>query len=99
MLNKRRGQSTVEYIVLVSAVIAVAVAFFLSPQSGFQNTLNKTYSDATTKIDDRTREVTNMQNGIIGDGQSSKSLDIPATLVGTCPCGVNPNEPYGCNQC
>ena len=37
--QKRKGQSTVEYIVLVAAVIAV-VFLFLKPGGLFQNTLN-----------------------------------------------------------
>ncbi len=51
MLNKRTGQSTVEYIVLVSAVIAVAGAFFLAPNSKFKTTMNTTLSEAADQID------------------------------------------------
>ena len=34
--NKRKGQSTVEYIILVTAVIGVAIAFLLTPNQGLQ---------------------------------------------------------------
>ena len=39
MKQKRKGQSTVEYIVLVAAVIAVLFVF-LKPNGTFQNALN-----------------------------------------------------------
>lgn len=36
MFNKRKGQSTVEYIILVTAVVSVAILFLVSPTSPFQ---------------------------------------------------------------
>ena len=46
MLKNKRGQSTLEYIVLVTAVIAVMLVF-LGPSGFFQKTVNSTLSDVT----------------------------------------------------
>ena len=48
--NPRRGQSTVEYIVLVTAVLAVAILFLTSPQGPFQQRLNTTLGDVTGQM-------------------------------------------------
>ncbi len=55
----RKGQSTVEYIVLVTAVIAVAIAFFLAPNNQFSNTMNQTLNDATQQIENMTARFQN----------------------------------------
>jgi uncharacterized protein (UPF0333 family) len=38
----KRGQSTLEYVLLVTAVIVVLIALVLNKQSPFQNALNST---------------------------------------------------------
>jgi len=48
-INKR-GQSTVEYVLLVAAVIAVMVAFSTSKNSGVQSQLCSTLQDATDQM-------------------------------------------------
>lgn len=75
MLNKRRGQSTVEYIVLVSAVIAVAIAFFLAPNNQFSKTMNSTLGQATSQI-------SNMQGRLV-NGQPLTTGASPAPAVNT----------------
>ena len=58
MFNKRKGQkhsprvgqSTVEYIVLVAAVIAVAIAFMTSSGGPFQTKLNDTMDRVTSQM-------------------------------------------------
>ena len=40
-MTKKKGQSTVEYIVLVTAVVGVAIAFMMSNGSPFQSRLGK----------------------------------------------------------
>lgn len=43
MLKNKRGQSTLEYIILVTAVIAVLI-IFLNPTTGIlRNKVNQTY--------------------------------------------------------
>jgi len=48
-IKNKRGQSTVEYVLLVTAVVAVMIAFVTKPGSGLQgqlgNTLNTTTND------------------------------------------------------
>ena len=46
MLKNKRGQSTLEYIILVTAVVAV-VLVFLGPSGFFQKTFNSTLSDVS----------------------------------------------------
>ena len=55
MFNKQKrmqGQSTVEYIVLVTAVLAVVIMFMVSGGSGspFQSKLNSTLSSVTNQM-------------------------------------------------
>ena len=49
--SKRKGQSTVEYIVLVAAVVA-ALIVFLRPNGVFQNAFNNTISQGTNGMED-----------------------------------------------
>ena len=52
MFNKqrRKGQSTVEYIILVTAVILVAIFFLTSSGGPFQKQLNGTMTTATGQM-------------------------------------------------
>jgi len=50
MFNKRKGQSTVEYIVLVTAVLSVAILFLTSPTGPFQTRLNSTLGTVTGQM-------------------------------------------------
>jgi hypothetical protein len=45
--RKRKGQSTLEYIILVTAVIVVIISFLVSPQSVFKTQLNTTLNATT----------------------------------------------------
>ena len=47
--NKKKGQSTVEYIVLVAAVLA-AILIFLGPSGIFQSTLNSALNEGTAEM-------------------------------------------------
>jgi hypothetical protein len=50
-IKNKRGQSTVEYILLVTAVVAVIIAFESGNGSGtFKNTLSDTLNSATQDI-------------------------------------------------
>jgi len=51
MIKRKKGQSTVEYILLVTAVIAVMVIFATNNNSGsLRATLNSTYSQSANEI-------------------------------------------------
>ena len=42
----KRGQSTLEYVLLVTAVIVVIIGIVVSPSSPFRSTLNKTLNSS-----------------------------------------------------
>ena len=55
MLRNRKGQSTLEYIILVSAIIAI-ILIFLGPSGIFQKRLNATLdqvSNGMSNMSDR----------------------------------------------
>ncbi len=49
--KKKRGQSTLEYIVLVTGVIAILI-IFLGPNGVFQSAYNRTLSTGTNGMED-----------------------------------------------
>ena len=58
MLRSKKGQSTVEYLILVAGVIALLLVFVGTKNLGFQQALNDTYTKATdgmTNMADRLR--------------------------------------------
>ena len=52
-MGNKKGQSTLEYIILVTAIIAIAIVF-LNPKSGkMVKTVNDTYSTVANGINGR----------------------------------------------
>lgn len=49
--SKKKGQSTIEYIVLVTGVIAILIAF-LSPSGVFRTSYNRALSQGTNGMED-----------------------------------------------
>jgi hypothetical protein len=47
LIKKKKGQSTVEYIILVTAVIAVIILFVVNPNSPFRTRMNDTLGNGT----------------------------------------------------
>lgn len=76
-INKR-GQSTVEYILLVAAVIAVMVAFTTNPNAGVQNQLNSTLGAAYQQVSDMSDRYTNAEPVTNGN---SPANPMPLTVV------------------
>jgi len=62
-MRNKRGQSTLEYIILVTAVIAVAIVF-LRPQRGGKlfDTVEGSYNDVSKGINTLTGKLTNSFN-------------------------------------
>lgn len=50
LLKKKKGQSTVEYIILVTAVVAVIILFVANDNSVFRQRVNQTYDIATNEM-------------------------------------------------
>ena len=49
-IKNKRGQSTVEYVLLVTAVLAVIIAFVSGSNGGFQVKLNATLNTAANEM-------------------------------------------------
>lgn len=57
MLKNKRGQSTLEYIILVTAVIAVLI-IFLNPTTGIlRNKVNQTYDTVSDGLLDMANRI------------------------------------------
>ena len=78
-IKNKRGQSTVEYILLVTAVVAVMIVFATSQNGGIQGQLGSVLNTAANEM--------NTQMGILDGSHSS-----PAGGNGTpgYSVGVNP---------
>lgn len=64
--RSRKGQSTVEYIVLVTAVLSVAILFMTNKDTGFQKKLNSTLEEVTGQMENMSSRLTGStasQNG------------------------------------
>ncbi len=60
MLNNSRGQSTLEYIILMTAVVVAIIAFVVSSGSPFRNALNDTLKSGTTTMVDMANRINGM---------------------------------------
>jgi Flp pilus assembly pilin Flp len=49
-IKNKRGQSTVEYVLLVTAVLVVIIAFVSAPKGGFQGQLNSSLNAVASDI-------------------------------------------------
>ena len=70
MLRNKKGQSTLEYIILVSGVVVVLVAFLVGTggNSPFQTALNSALGTATSGMDQ-------MANRLAGSRPSDEGPD------------------------
>lgn len=62
MIKDRKGQSTLEYIILVTAIIVVIIALVMGSNSPFSQGLNSTYSkmlNSTNVMSNRLADVIN----------------------------------------
>ena len=60
--KKKKGQSTVEYLILVTAVVAVVIAFLLSTGSPFKRVLNSSYDQGTNSMVNMSQRLSNVFN-------------------------------------
>ena len=64
--KKRKGQSTVEYIVLVAGVIA-ALILFLQPSGPFSRAYNNTLTQGTNGMEDMANRLTTSHGNAVGN--------------------------------
>ena len=50
MLTKKKGQSTIEYLLLVTAVVGVIIVFIVKGDSPFKKHVNDTLNSATSDM-------------------------------------------------
>lgn len=59
--NRQKGQSTVEYIVLVTAVIVIIIAFLIGPTSPFANRMNASMDAVTQQANQQAQALVTAQ--------------------------------------
>jgi len=64
MVKNKKGQSTLEYIILVTAVIVVIISFLVSSASPFRVQLNKTINGTVSMMDTMTIRLSNSLGNI-----------------------------------
>jgi hypothetical protein len=64
MVKNKKGQSTLEYIILVTAVIVVIISFLVAPTSPFKQQLNTTINDTTGMLSTMTVRLGNSLGNI-----------------------------------
>ena len=76
-IKNKRGQSTVEYVLLVTAVIAVIIAMVTSNKSGLQSQLNSTFNQSISAIGDMgDRLSASTPAGPLGNGTPSYAVHV-----------------------
>ncbi len=61
--KRQKGQSTVEYIVLVTAVIVIIIAFVVSPAGPFATRMNKSLDTVTNAAEVKANDLVAAQVG------------------------------------
>ena len=61
-LKKKLAQSTVEYILLFTAVVGILIAFLISPSSPFKTKVNQALNDGTDGMADMANRLRNSRN-------------------------------------
>ncbi len=56
--NRKKGQSTLEYIIMFTGVIAILIVF-LSPSGPFRSSLNKTFNQAINGMETMSSRLAN----------------------------------------
>jgi uncharacterized protein (UPF0333 family) len=71
-IKNKRGQSTVEYILLMTAVVAVIIGFVATQNGGFQTQLNSTLGSAANQMTEMSGRLSGSEVGsnITGGGQN-----------------------------
>jgi Flp pilus assembly pilin Flp len=70
-IRTKKGASTVEYIILIAAVISVLIVF-LRPSGAFQRAFNRTFNATSSGMEDMADRLSTSRDG--GFGTSSGAL-------------------------
>ena len=76
-LRNRSGQSTVEYILLVTAVIGVMIFFLTKPNTGLQSKLSNTLNASSESMSNMANRLQHSQDGS-GLGKDSSAITVDA---------------------
>ena len=90
MFNKRKGQSTVEYIVLVTAVLGTLILFLNGPSSPFRQKVNDTLTTGTDQMDIMATRLTNAQ-ALTNGASPTANYTTKSTTGLNCDNGINPS--------
>ena len=74
-IRNKRGQSTVEYILLVTAVVAVIIAFVTGNNSIFKTQITSTLNQTTNQINVESGYFAGSHNSPAGDVANPVKLD------------------------
>lgn len=87
-LSKRqKGQSTVEYIVLVTAVIVIVIAFLVSDASPFKQRMNASMDAVTQQANQMAADLVTAQSTFVTN-QSNMDIIGNKADSGLCPPGT-----------
>jgi uncharacterized protein (UPF0333 family) len=76
-IKNKRGQSTVEYILLVTAVVAVMIVFATNKNGGFQSQLNGVLGTAANEMNSQVQVLDASHNSPPGgNGTPSYSVNV-----------------------
>jgi uncharacterized protein (UPF0333 family) len=64
MVKNKKGQSTLEYIILVTAVIVVIISFLMAPNAPLSKALNSTINATSGMLDTMTDRLGNSLGNI-----------------------------------
>jgi len=76
-IKNKRGQSTVEYILLVTAVVAVIIGFVATQnKGGFQSQLNQTLNGAMQQMTDMGNRLANSEGTSASGGTGTPPYSV-----------------------
>ena len=84
-IKNKKGQSTVEYVLLVTAVLAVIIAFVTGNNSVFKNQLNSTLNTATGDMSTIAGTLSTSHQA----GNATATNTTPPYTVSVLPNGTN----------
>ncbi len=88
--KRQKGQSTVEYIVLVTAVIVIIIAFVVSPTGPFATRMNASMDSVTTAARNKAAALVTAQNSFNAT-QSTTNIMGNKLDQGLCAPGLSFN--------